>query len=113
MKRDSEKRPWGMFERFCENETCTVKTMDIRAGAELSLQYHRNRDEFWKILSGEAIVTVGEQAKKGEEGDEFHIPRRTRHRIKACGSAVKVLEISFGEFDESDVVRLEDRYGRA
>jgi mannose-6-phosphate isomerase len=39
---------------------------------------------------------------------------RTTHRLCAVGGKrVRVLEISFGEFDEEDIVRLEDAYGRA
>jgi mannose-6-phosphate isomerase len=38
----------------------------------------------------------------------------TTHRLSATGDTpVRILEISFGEFEENDVVRLEDIYGRA
>jgi len=47
-------------------------------------------------------------------GEKLFIPRETVHRLSATGDApVRILEISFGEFDEEDIVRLEDVYGRA
>ncbi len=112
MKKYTEKRPWGNFEKFCENEKCTVKIINVKPGEELSFQYHKKRDEFWKILSGRAKIVVGEETKNGKEGDEFFIPKKTPHRAKAEKSKVKILEISLGKFKESDVVRLEDKYQR-
>ncbi len=112
MKKYIEERPWGSFEQFCENEVCTVKIINVKPNEELSLQYHRYRDEFWKIISGRATIVVGEESHDGKEGDEFFIPRLTKHRIKTGDSPVRVLEISFGKFDEGDIVRLEDKYKR-
>jgi len=112
MEKYFEKRPWGSFEQFCKNEVCTVKIINVEPNEELSLQYHIHRDEFWKIILGKAIIVIGEQINYGKEGDEFFIPRETKHRIKTENSPVKILEISFGNFDENDIVRLEDKYKR-
>ena len=107
----TEKRPWGKFEKFCENEVCTVKLLYVSTGERLSLQKHEKRDEFWKIISGKAEITVGDDIKEAVEGDEFFVAKKTNHRIKAIDD-VKILEISFGEFDERDIERLEDEYDR-
>jgi len=112
IKKYTEKRPWGSFERFCENEACTIKIVTVNAGEELSLQYHRHRDEFWKIIKGNPKIVMGDKKTDGKEGDEFFVPKGTKHRITAGKEAAKVLEISFGKFDENDIVRLEDRYKR-
>ena len=48
----SEDRPWGSFEKFHENEQCTVKLIYVNANSRLSLQYHSERWEFWKIVKG-------------------------------------------------------------
>jgi hypothetical protein len=32
--------------------------------------------------------------------------------MKAGNNGMEVLEISFGDFDENDIVRYEDKYGR-
>lgn len=111
----TEQRPWGKFEQFTRNQRTTVKIITIEPGQILSLQYHSLRDEFWHILEGEALVTVGmETVSSVLPGAEFFIPRKTLHRIGSLrrDKGVKFLEIAFGKFDESDIVRVEDRYGR-
>jgi mannose-6-phosphate isomerase len=46
-------------------------------------------------------------------GEKIFIPRGTVHRLYTEGeNEVRILEISFGEFDEEDIVRLDDVYGR-
>ena len=34
------------------------------------------------------------------------------HRLTAPGNGGRLLEVAFGHFDEADIVRLSDRYGR-
>jgi len=112
MDKYTEERPWGKFEKYVENEVCTVKLHFINPNQGWSLQYHKKRDEFIKIIQGQAEVTLGEEVKQAQENDEFFIPKETKHRIKAGQELVKILEISLGEFEEEDEVRLEDKYGR-
>ena len=107
-----EHRPWGMFEKFCENMQCTVKVLTIEPHQSISLQFHHHRDEFWKILDGSARIIIGDQIIDATAGEEFFIPRETKHRIEAVDETVDILEIALGEFDENDITRLEDRYHR-
>jgi mannose-6-phosphate isomerase-like protein (cupin superfamily) len=112
MKKYISVRPWGKFEQFTHNQLTTVKIISVKPRQQLSLQYHRHRDEFWRILEGNPIVQIGNKEQKAKEGDEFVIPIRAKHRITSGSKSVKFLEISFGKFDENDIVRLEDKYGR-
>ncbi len=112
MKIYSNKRPWGTFRRFTNNELSTIKIITVNPGQELSLQYHKYRSEFWRVLKGRPQITLGNKTINAKEGDEFFIPKRRKHRIAAKRSKVEILEISFGKFSEDDVVRLEDKYGR-
>jgi len=112
MKKITVKRPWGKFEQFCLNEKCTVKILTIKSGEELSLQYHKKREEFWKVVVGKAEIIIGKKVKNAREGDEFVIPKKTKHQAKTGKETVKILEICFGKFDEGDIVRLEDKYHR-
>ncbi len=105
-------RPWGHFERFTLNEKSTVKLLYIKKGESLSLQYHNHRDEFWKIVSGNPFVEIGESKNEANPGDEFVTKALTHHRISAPKDDVVFLEISFGELDEEDIVRIEDKYNR-
>jgi len=108
------KRPWGQFDQFTKNETVTVKILSINLNTSLSLQYHNHRDEFWRVISGHPILTIGDKKIKAKSGDEFTIPKLEKHRIEAKDDAVQILEISYDpNFDENDIVRLEDIYGRS
>jgi len=112
MKIKSEKRPWGGFEQFTKNEKSSVKILVINPKQQFSLQKHKQRKEFWKILEGNCKITIGKNTVNARVGDEFEIPKNTIHRCRALGKKVKILEIGIGSFDEKDIVRLKDEYGR-
>lgn len=109
---EKEIRPWGNFERFTLNEKTTVKVISVNPNQELSLQKHQHRDEVWKILSGSGTVTVQDAKTTAKSGDTFHIARGDLHRVAGGPEGLQFLEIALGEFDEHDITRLEDRYGR-
>ena len=109
---ETENRPWGEFRVFTKNQPVTVKIIKVTKGEQFSLQYHKNRSEFWKILSGNPEVTVGESVVVAQKGDEFVVPQGTTHRVHAPTEDVEFLEIASGNFDEEDIIRLEDNYGR-
>ncbi len=111
--RHQEERPWGSFERFTKGEISSVKIIRVAPGKRLSLQYHHKRDEFWRVLEGSGTMTVGDAELPAEVGSEFEIPRGAKHRAAAGPEGVVFLEIALGDFDEEDIVRLEDDYGRA
>lgn len=110
---ETTEKPWGSFRRFTLNELSTVKVLHVRAGEEFSLQHHGHRAEFWRVLKGSPSITIGDATVIAKEGDEFTVPAKTNHRIAAEGSDAEILEISLGEFDEGDIERVEDKYGRA
>lgn len=107
-----ETRPWGNFVEFVKNQPCTVKIITVEKGQAFSLQYHESRDEFWRIISGKGLATVGDQKKEIAVGDDYFVPRKSLHRIEAVDEPVVLLEISYGNFDEEDIVRIEDKYDR-
>ncbi len=112
MKIYSENRPWGKFEKFHENKPCTVKLIYVNANSRLSLQYHKKRSEFWKVIKGTAMVEIDEKTVTLQEGETITIPRQTKHRVLALENDCIILEIAYGKFDENDIVRLEDDYHR-
>jgi mannose-6-phosphate isomerase len=105
-------RPWGRFRRYTHGEETTVKLITVEAGQSLSLQRHEHRDELWVTLDPGLRVRIGDEVFDAEVGDEFFIPRGTRHRVAGGEGTARFLEVAFGRFDESDIERLEDRYGR-
>ncbi|MFZ2983537.1 MAG: phosphomannose isomerase type II C-terminal cupin domain [Minisyncoccia bacterium] len=108
-----DERPWGGFERFTLNEPSTVKIITVKPGEAFSLQTHELRDEFWRVTSGSGTFRVGDEDCSVREGDTAFIPRGTKHRATAGADGLSFLEIAFGHADEEDIVRIEDKYGRA
>lgn len=109
---EKQVRPWGNFERFTFNEPCTVKLVSVNEGEAISLQTHENRDEFWRVLTGSGTIIVGEETRPAKPGDSFFTPRGAKHRIEGGSGGLTILEIAFGDFNEQDIKRLEDKYGR-
>lgn len=104
-------KPWGSFRQFTLNEKSTVKLLYINKGKRLSYQYHLHRDEFWKVIRGKIAVTLDGRNVVLEEDGTIEIPKTAKHRIEGLEDSV-VLEIATGKFDEDDIVRIEDDYGR-
>jgi len=91
------------------------KLLFVRAGESLSLQYHERKDEAWLVQEGRARLELGDVGGGLEtieigRGDAFRYRPGTVHRVTALEDLL-VVEVSTPELD--DVVRLEDRYGRA
>ncbi len=107
-----EQRPWGQFEQFTLNQQSTVKIITVAPGQGFSLQKHSNRDEFWKVLSGKGFVTLHDERAPVVVGQVYTIPRGTTHRMESTDEPIVFLEVAMGVFDENDIERLEDKYGR-
>jgi len=107
-----ENKPWGKFIEFTHEKLCTVKILTINSEEAFSLQHHEKRDEFWYIISGNGTIKIGGDRSPIVVGGNYFIKKGINHRIEAGSAPVIVLEISFGEFDEGDIVRLKDKYGR-
>jgi mannose-6-phosphate isomerase len=108
-------KPWGHELIWAHTERYVGKVLHIKAGHALSLQYHERKDETLHLLRGEMRFFVGASADELQEltlreGDSYHVTPGTVHRMQAV-TDVDMLEASTPELD--DVVRLEDRYGRA
>ncbi|MGB3922053.1 MAG: phosphomannose isomerase type II C-terminal cupin domain [Minisyncoccia bacterium] len=113
LKPFTDNRPWGWFRDFIDNKSCTVKILFVKKGEAFSLQKHLRRDEFWRVLKGEPEITLGDKIIEAKPGDEFEVSRKTIHRIYSPNTDSEILEISRGKFDENDIIRIEDKYGRA
>jgi mannose-6-phosphate isomerase len=110
----TSQRPWGGFTQFSLNEPVTVKIIEVKAGAELSLQRHSRRAELWVALDPGLQVEVGDRTWSPAVEEQVWIPAGTTHRLSAPGErGGRILEVAYGHFDEDDIERLSDRYGRA
>lgn len=109
-------KPWGHEEWFAlvDGKFCG-KAIHVSDGHSLSLQYHEQKEETISVQSGRLRVEIGPHESQLETfdllpGEAIHLLPGTRHRVTAVGDTV-MLEASTTEI--TDVVRLEDRYGRS
>ena len=108
-------KPWGYELLWATTDVYCGKLLFVRAGEELSLQFHRQKDETIYVHQGRVRFEIGEEegalaADVAGPGAAFHLRPGTVHRLRALEDSL-LLEVSTSHLD--DVVRLEDRYGRA
>jgi len=107
-------KPWGWELVWAEAGDYVGKLLFVRAGESLSLQYHEVKDESWLVQEGRARLELGEVGGELETleiapGDAYRLRPGTVHRMTAVEDTL-VVEVSTNHL--TDVVRLEDRYGR-
>jgi mannose-6-phosphate isomerase-like protein (cupin superfamily) len=114
MMKERDERPWGSYEVLDEGQGFKVKRIEVKPDHRLSLQSHENRSEHWVIVSGEAIVTVGEAEIHLRANEDVLIPARSKHRIANPGKELLVfIEVQCGSYlGEDDIQRFEDDYNR-
>jgi mannose-6-phosphate isomerase len=105
-------KPWGNFRQFTDNSPCTVKIITVNGGEKLSLQSHSKRREFWRVIKGSGVIEIDGDRNDVNEGDERIIGINEKHRLEAGPLGIEVMEIAVGEFDEDDIIRYDDKYGR-
>jgi mannose-6-phosphate isomerase-like protein (cupin superfamily) len=109
-------KPWGYEIWWARTDRYVGKIIHVNKGESLSLQYHRVKDETIRIQSGRLLMETapaeGQPLTPMEmgPGDVYHIKPGTLHRMTGIEDT-DIFEVSTTELD--DVVRLEDRYGRA
>jgi mannose-6-phosphate isomerase-like protein (cupin superfamily) len=108
-------KPWGYEIRWAVTDRYLGKILHVNRGEALSLQYHEQKDECLYLASGVLDLELGDgsgalQRYRLQVGDTVRITPGTRHRMTAIEDS-DIFEVSTPEID--DVVRLEDRYGRA
>jgi quercetin dioxygenase-like cupin family protein len=107
-------KPWGYELIWAHTERYVGKVLHIHQGESLSYQYHVVKDETIRLLSGLLEMDLEVDGQRSTirlaPGECLHIVPGMKHRMTAVETC-DVLEVSTPELD--DVVRLEDRYGRA
>jgi len=112
---DAGKRPWGMYRVLLETPYTKVKEIVVLPSQRFSLQYHNHRSEVWTVVKGDGVVQVGKDSEQIFTEDVIQILEGDHHRMTAGENGITFIEVqlsSDGIFDEDDIVRLEDDYGR-
>ncbi|NTS75753.1 mannose-1-phosphate guanylyltransferase/mannose-6-phosphate isomerase [Catenovulum sp. SM1970] len=108
-------RPWGCYDSIDNGERFQVKRITVKPGAKLSVQMHHHRAEHWIVVSGTAKVTNGDKEILLTENQSTYIPIGVVHALENPGKVpLELIEVQSGSYlGEDDIVRFEDRYGRA
>lgn len=103
-------KPWGREIWYAHEARYAGKILEVKQGHALSLQKHERKHETMYLQSGRLRYHLNGVDFAMEPGECITIRPGDIHRVEALEDAV-ILEVSTPELD--DVVRLEDRYGRA
>ncbi|TJZ61335.1 phosphoheptose isomerase [Sphingobacterium olei] len=98
------------------------KILIVGPNKRLSWQYHHRRAEIWRVIRGEVGVVTSPNDDEHElkilkEGDTIRLSQGERHRLVGLGGFGVVAEIwqhtdASNPSDESDIVRVQDDFGR-
>ncbi|MBK6961731.1 MAG: mannose-1-phosphate guanylyltransferase/mannose-6-phosphate isomerase [Gammaproteobacteria bacterium] len=108
-------RPWGSYDTLDAGHRFQVKRILVEPGASLSTQMHHHRAEHWIVVAGTARVALDGKETLLAENESIYIPIGTRHSLANPGKLpLELIEVQTGAYlGEDDIVRFEDRYGRA
>ncbi|RLC73727.1 MAG: hypothetical protein DRI26_00115 [Chloroflexi bacterium] len=89
-------RPWGVKVQYLNIRLLQLALLVLRPYGRTSLQYHKHRFEI--------LIRVRGRGKRLIVAPPFCIHR--------CSGPAVYFEVALGWFDENDIVRLQDDYGR-
>jgi len=108
------RRPWGVYTVLIESGRYKVKRITVDPRNKLSLQKHEKRSEHWVVVTGEIVVTRGEEKMTLRANEGITIPIGELHRIENTGDVpAELVEVQLGDYvGEDDVIRFDDDFGR-
>lgn len=104
-------KPWGHERQVHRDAGCALWRLSIAPGAETSLHCHPNKHTMLVVERGEVILhTLAGKHGLGEGFSALILPGAFHRTFSAMGATV--CEVEWPPV-KRDLVRLEDRYGRA
>ena len=81
-----------------------IAVFEIKGGGAAHLHRHHTH-EFYYILSGRAVVTIGSEERSVTQGDLVRVPPDVLHSVRPASSnaSIRVLAFSMGLKDTADV----------
>lgn len=108
-------RPWGFYKTTVMNNYFQSKVISVNPKAQLSLQSHNHREEYWIVAHGVGAVQLEQSTMEIHCGSSIFIPKGCKHRLINTdeNESLIVTEVQIGDyFGEDDIIRYEDSYGR-
>ncbi|MDT9754961.1 sugar phosphate nucleotidyltransferase [Heyndrickxia coagulans] len=106
-----EERRWGWYRvldhvKYNGTQEVLTKKIGIKAGSNLSYQYHLARKETWTVVKGEGVVALNGSLQVVKAGDVLQVEIGDKHAIKAT-TELEMIEVQSGtEILEEDIVRI-------
>jgi len=110
-----DERRWGSYRilDFTKIESgieVITKKIKVKAGSNLSYQYHNNREETWTIIDGEGLVALNGELKSVTSGDIIKINKKDKHALKAI-TDLEIIEVQSGiSIVEEDIFRIAENW---
>jgi mannose-6-phosphate isomerase-like protein (cupin superfamily) len=76
--------------------------MSINPGEEIGAEVHHDRDQFFRIESGEGVVSIDGVDHAVKDDDAVIVPQGARHNVKATGSTPLKLYTIYGPPEHID-----------
>ena len=104
-------RPWGTYRVLKSTAKMVAKILHVYPDKAMSVQYHKYRNEHWKIIDGEATTLIGDHWWTFTRGHRVYIPKNTIHCVRASNGHLRIFEVWEGEkLDENDIIRINHDY---
>lgn len=106
-------RPWGSYTILGENPVA-VKVITVNPESRLSLQSHDSRSEIWFALESGLVAWVEGRRIEMQPFKRVRVGTGEKHRIEnPTDIPLMFVELMYGVYDENDIFRFEDDYGRS
>ena len=107
-----EERRWGTYkvlgqEIFADGHKALTKLLCLKAGSNISYQYHNCREEIWTFVDGEGLLVLDDEVIEVSRGYVAHIKVGQKHAVRAITN-LQIIEVQAGtELIEEDIIRLD------
>lgn len=105
-------KPWGILEQLTHETKSTIQVLKIMKWEELSIHFHKVRDDYWYIVNWEWVANIDGKQVFVKWWELIFLEKYTPHSIRAISNELIILEICFDTFKEEDTYRVQDKYGR-
>jgi mannose-6-phosphate isomerase-like protein (cupin superfamily) len=104
-----KEKPWGYERPLAKFQGIFLKELFLQKGCSSSLHFHKEKDEFFYIVSGRVRIHIADNQTELAAGDTLHIAPGQPHRIEPLQDTL-ILEMGTRMF--GDVTRIANDYNR-
>ncbi len=110
-----EKRQWGNYYvlEHSEQEDGTqaiTKKLLVKAGKNISYQYHEYRSEVWTVIEGNGLFVKNDKVYPARPGSVFKIDVGDKHAMRGA-TDLTMIEVQIGtNLIEEDIIRVEKNW---